>query len=545
VFVVFEGIDGSGKTTLSNLVARWLRERDLRVEHVREDGRFASSVTQALRELGRDARNLALEPRAELMLYLTREVQLLDEVIRRAMQRSDFVIADRFVATAEALGVYGRGLPEPEVRALVAAATAGFAPGLTVLVDVDPTIARARRQIAKLVGSEHRPPSRKGLAGTALQRRLRDGYRAIAARERWLVVDNSDADLATLAEAIASSIAGDRRPLAKLPRATTAVVASDRAAAREALLDWIDRRAAREPQLAAYFLAGLAGDDIDSRRRALADRAPRVVANGLKWLDDPVSWELREQLAEPAPGEVARSLVGPAALTARAHALLGTLADRVPQEVGEALAGRDDSAAWELRERLPLGAVAASLARVSGARAWELREHWLAERGGLARVSGADDAELACAMIDGLGDERAWAIREALRPVVPVAALDSTATLVDDAAWQWRTATLDRAPKVVMKTIALLDDPRAWQLRERAIERCEETLDTIIGSDDPRAWQLRDAALARWPAAVVKSLGPLASSERGRTLIDAALAQQPQSLALWRHVVMADRPRRR
>ena len=85
------------------------------VEHVREGGLFASSVTQALRELGRDSRNLALTPRAELMLYLTREVQLLDEATRPALERADIVIADRFVATAEVLAVYGRGLPAAEV----------------------------------------------------------------------------------------------------------------------------------------------------------------------------------------------------------------------------------------------------------------------------------------------------------------------------------------------------------------------------------------------------------------------------------------------
>src|SRR5262245_48819614 len=139
-----------------------------------------------MRGLGRDARNLALAPRAELMLYLTREVQLLEEATRPALARADVVIADRFVATAEALAVYGRGLPEADVTAMVAAATGGFRPDLTVLVDVDPTIARARRQVAKLVAREKKPPSRKGLAGTALQRRLREGYRTIAARDGWL-----------------------------------------------------------------------------------------------------------------------------------------------------------------------------------------------------------------------------------------------------------------------------------------------------------------------------------------------------------------------
>ena len=62
MFIVFEGIDGSGKTTISNRVAKALRERGLTVEHLREEGAFASSVTQGIRDFCRDARNLALVP---------------------------------------------------------------------------------------------------------------------------------------------------------------------------------------------------------------------------------------------------------------------------------------------------------------------------------------------------------------------------------------------------------------------------------------------------------------------------------------------------
>src|SRR5512135_2353897 len=110
MFVVFEGIDGGGKTTLSSMVAAQLRARGLTVEHVREGGKFASAVTQAMRELGRDARNLAMTPKSELMLYLTREVQLFEEATRPALARADVVIADRYVYTAEVLAVNGRGL---------------------------------------------------------------------------------------------------------------------------------------------------------------------------------------------------------------------------------------------------------------------------------------------------------------------------------------------------------------------------------------------------------------------------------------------------
>src|SRR3954469_20620940 len=103
MFIVFEGIDGSGKTTISNRVAEVLREQGATVRHVREGGRFASAVTQSIRDLCRDARNVALSPRAELLLYLAREVQLLDEALAPALSECDVVIADRFIYTADVL----------------------------------------------------------------------------------------------------------------------------------------------------------------------------------------------------------------------------------------------------------------------------------------------------------------------------------------------------------------------------------------------------------------------------------------------------------
>ena len=175
---------------------------------MREGGTFASTVTQAIRELGRDALNLNLSPRAELMIYLAREVQLVDEATAPALARADVVIADRFFYTAELLAIAGRGLPAAEVAPCVAAAARGLQPDLVVVVDVDPLVARARRRVSKIGTVDVRPPSRKGLAGVGLQYRLREGYRARAARERerWIVVENTEADLATLTDALIAAI---------------------------------------------------------------------------------------------------------------------------------------------------------------------------------------------------------------------------------------------------------------------------------------------------------------------------------------------------
>src|SRR4029079_14088603 len=119
MFIAFEGIHGSGKTTVSNRVAAVLRERGMTVEHAREGGWFASRVTQSIRDMCRDARNLALVPRAELLLDVAREVQLAEEVVAPALARADVAITDRYLYTAEVLARSVRQLPDPTIRSIV------------------------------------------------------------------------------------------------------------------------------------------------------------------------------------------------------------------------------------------------------------------------------------------------------------------------------------------------------------------------------------------------------------------------------------------
>ena len=147
-----------------------------------------------------------------------------------------------------------------------------------------------------------------------------------------------------------------------------------------AFLAWVDQRMVSEPALAAYVLAGTAGHGIDERRRALAAIVPRIVARGLRGLSDATSWQLRRQLVESAPGEVAASLDDVAAETNEAWALRELLADVAPAEVAASLDGLDDETAWALRAelfaRVP-EAVLGLLALLDVPRAWAFRDRWI------------------------------------------------------------------------------------------------------------------------------------------------------------------------
>lgn len=547
MFVVFEGIDGSGKTTVSNQVAERLRAGGLSVKHLRAEGKFVSAVSEAIRDLGRDARNLELTPQAEFLLYVARDVQLIEEALRPALQQSDVVLADRFLYTAEILGRKGRHLPEAFTRPVLQAAAGGLEPDLVVLVDVDPVLARARRKAQKIAAADRRPPSRKGLSGVGLQHRVRRGYLELAQQSpgRWAVVDNEDSLEGTVARvteliqathAEGAGAALERFRAASATRRTAAPLAS-KEHALSAFLDWIDLRLEREPRVAAYLLGGLYGPSIDERRRRLAERVPEAVLAALAGLIDDVSWQLRDQLSGQFAAAVTRTLQGIPNSDPRAAALRSALSAQFPDEVLASSSRLDDEASWAVRERLypqRPDLVVGSLGGLDGARAWELRNDWFGKRVGDSSMS-YDVARTAAKSVTGLGGEGAWAIRERARGSAPVAALASLMLLSDEKSWRWRSEYLRLAPKVVMAGIKRSRAPQSWEMRRAVVMDCKEAIDSIQDLDDEAAWELREAHADIWPSTVVKSMGALADSARGQALLRKQLAAYPANVSLLKH----------
>lgn len=545
-FIVFEGIDGSGKTTISNRVADELAARGLRVVHVRAGGRLASEVAESIRQFTRDQRNVGLQPFTEFLLYVARERQQLEDSIEPALASADVVIADRYFFTAEVLAHFGRGLPRELLEPVLASARKGIAPTRTILIDVDPQIAKARRRADKIARPTVRTSSRKGLSGAGLMTRLREGYLQLADADPagWMVVDNSGSDLHALIDELTDAVDALVRPAAPggattpLRRPHPASGLRTPADAVAAFLAKVDDIAAREPEVAAYLLGGLAGPGVDERRRAMAARTPSIIANGLRGLDDGTSWILREQLLAAAPEQVAKSLGGLPVESPASWAMRWKLASIAPDGVASSLDDRFEAEAWALRERLWEPAptpVVQSLCRDDSRRAWDLRELWLAENGGEAALGNPELARALASSLRGVGSARAWALREAARAASPVGALLSIHGLDDERAWAWRRELLTRAPRPVLRTIDGLDHPIAWELREASVTLCKEGLDSIVGLDGERAWALREAAADRWPSTVMKSLGDLAGTPRGQALGERLLARYGENLSLLKH----------
>ncbi len=168
-FVVFEGIDGAGKSTQLAKAAAWLRARGREVITTHEPG--GSSIGSALRELI-FAHELA--PEAELLLFLAERAAHVREVIAPALARGAWVLCDRFTDSTRAYQVAGRGLAVPED--VLAFAECGVRPDLVVWLDVPLAAARARMQ-----GRSN--PSRFDTLDEAFFARVRSAYAELVARD--------------------------------------------------------------------------------------------------------------------------------------------------------------------------------------------------------------------------------------------------------------------------------------------------------------------------------------------------------------------------
>ncbi|HEY0416643.1 MAG TPA: dTMP kinase [Gaiellaceae bacterium] len=180
MFVTFEGVDWSGKSTQAELLAAWLREQGRAVTPSREPG--GTAVAEGVRELVLHGDEMA--PWAEAALYAAARADNVERVIRPALARGDDVVCDRYLDSSVAYQGVVRGLGLAEVRDLSLLVTGSLLPDVTFLVLVDPADARRR------AGGD---PDRIEREGADFHQRVDAAYRTLAAREpeRIVPVDGS------------------------------------------------------------------------------------------------------------------------------------------------------------------------------------------------------------------------------------------------------------------------------------------------------------------------------------------------------------------
>jgi dTMP kinase len=199
LFITLEGGDGSGKSTQAELLASWLRERGRTVVRTREPG--GTEVGVEIREIVLHHRG-DIAPRAEALLYAADRAHHIATFVRPALTRGDVVIQDRYFDSSVAYQGVGRVLDPTEIRDLSLWAAEGLLPDLTILLDLDETVARTRLDSART------RYDRLEAEKAEFHARVRTAYLGLAADEpdRFLVLDASQ-PVDTISAAIRERIA--------------------------------------------------------------------------------------------------------------------------------------------------------------------------------------------------------------------------------------------------------------------------------------------------------------------------------------------------
>ena len=187
-FITFEGIEGSGKSTVSREVRSKLEAAGIDVMLAREPG--GTDLSEEIRRLLLDPSRSGIDPKAELLLYIASRAQLVEETIRPALDRGTTVLCDRFMDASVAYQGWARGLGEETVDELNAFAVGKTVPIRTFLLDL-PVDAGFARGPQRREDAGERARDRLEREDRPFHELVREGYLRLARRhpERVVVID--------------------------------------------------------------------------------------------------------------------------------------------------------------------------------------------------------------------------------------------------------------------------------------------------------------------------------------------------------------------
>lgn len=183
MFITFEGIDGSGKTTQIKLLSERLQSQGISVIVLREPG--GNEISENIREVLLTSKH-EIGVRAELLLFVAARAQLVEKVICPALDAGKLVICDRYIDSSVAYQGFGRGLSVAEVQECNKFATNNLVPDLTFFLDVPTDIGISRTSVRN-----EKVLDRIESAGESFFEKARKGYLSIAEIEpkRFIIID--------------------------------------------------------------------------------------------------------------------------------------------------------------------------------------------------------------------------------------------------------------------------------------------------------------------------------------------------------------------
>ncbi len=181
-FIVFDGPDGSGKSTQMRRFMDWCKQNEVKVREVREPG--GTPIGEQIRQVLLDPANESMTIQCEMLLYMASRAQLVDQEIVPAINRGELVVADRFVSATLAYQGAAGGLQAKWIQQVAEVAVSSHWPDLTLILDVDDKTAAGR--LNPLL-------DRMELKGREFHSKVRDGFlkQAKEMPKKYCVIDST------------------------------------------------------------------------------------------------------------------------------------------------------------------------------------------------------------------------------------------------------------------------------------------------------------------------------------------------------------------
>ncbi|MFP6603260.1 MAG: dTMP kinase [Pirellulaceae bacterium] len=185
MFISFDGVDGVGKSTQTELFVEWLREQGRTVVTCRDPG--STELGERLRTLVLKASDIKIDAESEMLLYMAARAQLVAEVIQPALAAGQVVVSDRFLLANVVYQGHAAGLDPQSIWDVGNVATAGQQPDLTVVLDMP---------LERAVGRIGRELDRMEAKGLEFLQRVRQGFLTEAERApEQIKVINADQEI--------------------------------------------------------------------------------------------------------------------------------------------------------------------------------------------------------------------------------------------------------------------------------------------------------------------------------------------------------------
>ncbi len=186
MFITFEGPEGSGKTTISNIIEKRLEDIGYQVVHTREPG--GTPIAEQIRNIILDKANTMLDARAEALLYAASRRQHLVEKVWPALKEGKIVICDRYIDSSLAYQGGARNLGVENVLNINMFATEGTFPDMTLLFDVKP-----EDGLHRIAANANREVNRLDLEKIEFHKSVRNTFLELAKqyKNRYVIIDAS------------------------------------------------------------------------------------------------------------------------------------------------------------------------------------------------------------------------------------------------------------------------------------------------------------------------------------------------------------------